>query len=243
MFSSIQLYRKMCFEQSYLLMLWCPFSLLQSNNLTVPSVLALANNDEFDRSAVNLVTDVLCSCKWAISVPLILCPGGIIAARFAASMSVVALNKLYSNFSRLCKTFNSLRQSDVRSAKFSFTVYLLSPNESPNNWCTLNEIFLRHTVFGERSGRCVVYMSASHSACPMIITHWCRWSRGRFLLIAEHSLPLGIHRIVIRLTRRRRTFFLDQCQLLSHFQFIVNGDSAIAGVFVGWRLTQIFVQF
>lgn len=101
---------------TYLLMLWWPFNLLQSNKRTVPSVLALAKSDELELSAVNFVTDDLCSCRWAISVPFMLWPAGIIDARFIAAFeSLFAFSSTYWLFSLLCSICNSLRQSELRS--------------------------------------------------------------------------------------------------------------------------------
>lgn len=103
-------------NETYLLMLWCPFSLLQSNKRTVPSVLALAKSDELELSAVSFVTDDLCSCKCAISVPFMLWPVGISEARFIAAFeSLLAFNITYWLFSLLCNRWSSFRQSEFRS--------------------------------------------------------------------------------------------------------------------------------
>lgn len=105
-----------CEISTYLLMLWCPFNLLQSNKRTVPSVLPLAKSDELELSAVSFVTDDLCSCKCAINVPFILWPGGMSEARFIAAFeSLLAFSITYWVFNLLCNKWSSFRQSEFRS--------------------------------------------------------------------------------------------------------------------------------
>lgn len=79
-------------------------------------MLALANSDELDRSAASRVTDDLCSCKWAISVPLMPPFDGMTEARFVTAKSVVDFSIKYSRFRFVCSEFSSFLQSDVRSA-------------------------------------------------------------------------------------------------------------------------------
>lgn len=105
-----------CYKCTYLLMLWWPFNLLQSNKRTVPSVLALAKRDELELRAVSFVTDDLCSCRWAISVPFMLWPGGINDARLSAAFeSLFAFKSTYWLFSLVCNMWSSFRQSEFLS--------------------------------------------------------------------------------------------------------------------------------
>lgn len=97
-------------------MLWWPFNLLQSNKRTVPSVLALAKRDELELRAVSFVTDDLCSCRWAISVPFMLWLGGINDARLSAAFeSLFAFKSTYWLFSLVCNMWSSFRQSEFLS--------------------------------------------------------------------------------------------------------------------------------